>query len=1729
MKGFPTESSLHAFMLEPRIVFDGDVAVTAAEVADSATTSQAASTEATDSSAESSAAVTEDTGVAAQTTDASTATTSDESSDNSAPEVSTNQDNIVAVNYSSEETYDDTIFGHLTSNVDSVVMSADGHYAYAVSYTNSVVTVFSIADDGTIALVQNLHNSDLAESLTDGLNKVSLVQFSSDQSHVYVYSEANQTLLTFTRDSSSGELTYSGQTDLSATLNGQTIDDLQESNGYLYASVGSSIYALQSADSGVTFTVLDTETNGENGVAGISDNTSMTFSADGSLLFVSSSNGDVEVLSIFSVSNGALTYVGSVTGAESNYIQSVVVSDDASVIYLLRYNGDEREVLTITQDTSSTSEHSYSLKATETVASDVSQLVLSEDGSTLFTFGTSVTAYHLNSDGTLASSTTMDSSSGRLNGGVTSVAYANGEILTITANAFSVFQYQTAATTYTEGNDPIAILPNGLVSDSELDQLGDYNGATISISRAEAVENSNDSYSLLAGNGLTVDGNNVLLDGVVIGIWSASEAGASVTFTASVSQATVQMVLRQIAYTNTSDDPDAAGANVTMNVTVADGDGAQTTLSVTLNINDVNDAPVLQGTHTTLDYTSGSEYVPLFSDVTIDTVEEGQSIWKASITVEGSSNTDTIKVDGNVITLATFSGFRTTENGLSYQVMSSGDGVKTVVIFLNKDVQSSADVINSISYRSTTPNSEGEVSFALKVMESDASTSTTSVDATVNITAQSAANELPEITGDSGTLAYTENSGSQTLFDGVSVSDTEMDARNDGQGNYAGAVITISKESGDTDGEITIEGDDTYTYKSQQILKDGVVIATVENTDTGIKITFTEAYKTIPTTADVNQVLSLIHYTNNADALAESTQVSLTVTDSFGEVSQVYTKSIAFTQVNDAPLTSLGALFDQGLLDSITSSDQLTDLTDIADTVVSESGNRLFVSDNEGHIAVYALDSTTGALSHLYTLAGESTAQTLLTNADGSQLFAITSKLDQYSTTYSEVTVYTVDSAGELTQQQVVSMTSMDFSVYDAMSNFTLSDDGRYLFFTSDYSLYSYQVDSTTGELTNVQTYSGAYSEPYMYQATAIAVSGDYLFVTTKFSSATLIAYKIEDSGLNWVGYIRNGNTDANGATMSISTDIKDLVVAEDGQSIYAITNSGINLYHFNSESNTFTTVGSAELSNVVDSALSPDGSVLYVTTSEGNLQRYLISGSNLTLIDSVAISSTDADLQVTSDGHLLLGGNEFTYFNPTVYEPSIAIGSSGLLMPTIEVTDPDSALSDSYAGFTFTLTSSDANLSADNLSLDSSSGFSASDGTITFNGETVATYAFTNGQWALTITGNVSQSQLNTLLHAVQYTVSADSTSGEKLTFTLTTADDEGAENSNSWTMTVVEAIEPPLVNFEQASISSEQGQAFQYQFAQDSVTDPQDLALTWQIAGLPDGVSFDATTHTLSGTPTQVGNYSITVTVTNSGGMSTTFSFVLAVSAASEPSTPTDPSTPSDPNLPEQPDDSNSASDERFTHIHDFSAQEPFASEPMMGAGMNGVNSAPQAQSLIANGDAPQVNSVSASELFNTALNTVSASTVSTTELWWQELQQNDGSANSELSASEEDGSSVQRDLFELPALSGLKVVNVTGENGQPLPDGISYNAQTGVLTVDSEAANRLSNPTITVTTQDANGQLKELTLPIQSVPVDSQSVQASMQHTVSEQMTLGQQTQQVSQQAMAVENQRLLAELS
>ncbi|MBF9002886.1 beta strand repeat-containing protein [Vibrio nitrifigilis] len=1773
MKGFLTDTSLHAFALEPRIVFDADVAVTSSEVA----------------SASDESATTADTETTATTDEATSSSTSDV--DNNAPEVTTDQDTITAQSTSSQSIYDYNIYDHVTSSIDDLIVSSDGNYAYAVSYSHSIVSVFAIADDGSLSLVQNLHNSDLSDVLTDGISGVSLVEFSSDQSQVTIYSETNQTLLTFSRDSETGELTYTSSTDLSDIIGTAALSDIQDNNGYLYATAGDSVYVLASSEDSSSLSLMDTETAGENDVEGISGNNTLTFSGDGSTLFVSSSTGDNQVVSIFAVNqDGSLTYSGAVTGSEKYYVNALVASDDGSVVYALQVGSDATEVITLSlnQETGD-----YEVVDTETVADDTSQLILSSDESTLFTFGTSVVSYAVESDGSLGTSTTMDSSAAKISSGVTTVAYAadSDEIITVTADAVSVYSYSTASVDYTEGNEAVAIVPSGVISDSELDALDDYNGATITINRDDTSDTSGDSYTFLEDNGLTLDNGQIYLDGNAVATWTASESGVSITFTAAVSQATAQSVLRQIGYQNTSDDPDAAGSSVTLDVTLDDGDGATSTLNVTLNLTDINDAPVLNGSGKTIDMVSGDDYVTLFSDASIDTVEAGQPIWKLSITVEGADSTDTLNVDGNIITLNTTSGAPQTVNGLYYQVMET-DGVYTVVIFVSADASSTESLINNIQYRTTTEDRVGNVSFSLSVVEGDGTTSSSSIDSSVSLSASTNANETTDITVNNNNVTYTENSGETTILSGTTLSDTEMDARNGGEGNYSGAIITVTTDNSSTDGHLTIDSDTTYTYQEQQILKDGVVIATVESTDDGLTITFTEEYQTVPTTDDVNNILSLITYTNDSDALPDSSTVTLTVTDSFGHQSETHSVTINFTNENDVPEASLGELYATGVLSAITSSSDLDQLTDLTDSVISEDGKRLYIADSSGNVAIYSVDIETGALTYLsYTATSTDTAvDSVLTNDDGSDIYVIKSEADSDGFTYSEITVYSVSEDGTFTEVQVVSLTQSTYAVYQAMANFTLSDDGSYLFFTSSYSLYAYQIDSASGELTSVSNYSSAWSEPYIYGPTAITTSGDYLFVTTNYySSSTLIAYKITTDGLEWVSYIRDGNTDSNGNSISINSSIIDLESSADGSTIYASTSSGITIYSFDTESESFSASSSLELSDIVDTALSADGKILYVSTSDSQLIRFSIDGDgSLTVIDSTAINANDATLKVTDNGDLLVGDAEFTYYQVADYTLDVEVGGSTTLMPIISVSDADEALTDSYQNFVFSVTASNTILSSGNISFNSDSGYTANDGTISYQGEEVATYEYSSeGGFVLTITAALSESDVNTLLQSVQYTAADNAAIGDSIAFTITMNDSSGGETSNTWTVDVVAKVEAPEVELGDYTLSAGQThESYRATLPDDIVTDPAQLEFTWSVDGLPDGLSFDADTQTITGSPTLVGDYILTFTVTNSSGKSTSFELTLAVALSEADATPE--VQIDDPSVTTQPSESfsyqfsaNAVTDPQNLDLTwsasglpdgvTFDANTLTLSGETTESGhydvtINVVNSAGLRTSFTftltvatetsqhsssdadlvvwqqreelndahsAEQNRPGINEHSQqltsmvsnnSEVLASIANQVSDAIVSVgqTTQWLQDLYnvtQDDSSFITAEAESDriEDANNIEVDLFS--QLEGRSVIAVTQDNGAPLPAGVWIDPQTGVITVTPQALQQLDGHAITVTVQDAQGHRHQVKVDISDVKHAQTGMGASLE----------QQAQQTSQQSIQHNNQLWLAELT
>ncbi|MCI2956046.1 putative Ig domain-containing protein, partial [Staphylococcus caprae] len=129
--------------------------------------------------------------------------------------------------------------------------------------------------------------------------------------------------------------------------------------------------------------------------------------------------------------------------------------------------------------------------------------------------------------------------------------------------------------------------------------------------------------------------------------------------------------------------------------------------------------------------------------------------------------------------------------------------------------------------------------------------------------------------------------------------------------------------------------------------------------------------------------------------------------------------------------------------------------------------------------------------------------------------------------------------------------------------------------------------------------------------------------------------------------------------------------------------------------------------------------------------------------------------------------------------------------------------------------------------------------------------------------------------------TISGTPTKVGSYPIVVTTTDAEGNETTTKFTIQVVDTIKPMVTSIED--------QTKEVNTAIDSITieatDNSGQAVTNKVSGLPEGVSFDSATNTISGTPTKVGNYPITVTTTDAEGNETTTKFTIQVVDTTKP----------------------------------------------------------------------------------------------------------------------------------------------------------------------------------------------------------------------------------------------------
>uniref|UniRef100_A6VS08 Ig family protein n=1 Tax=Marinomonas sp. (strain MWYL1) TaxID=400668 RepID=A6VS08_MARMS len=1408
---------------------------------------------------------------------------------------------------------DTNVYADVLASARDVAVSADGKYVYAVSTNSdsnnsnspSVLSIFSVDESGELTLLKGYYNYDNSDKSVqnEGLAGASIVGLSEDQNYLYVFGEGDNSLVVFSRDADSGELTFVGNTDVSAFgVNGVSdfVYDIEESNGYLYVAGADSLIVLSIGDEG-TLSQISNYTNGTNGVEGLTGANSIAISADGNTLVVGSS-GEDSVVALFSVNeNGSLDYVSSVSGdSDAYYIQSVAVSSDGKTVYALNEN-QGATLLVMTYDDNGV----LVVTGTYDTSEEARTILLSEDGTGVFVMGASIDIFALN-NATLTKVSSVEGSFNNEDFYFNSITQAylsadNTKLFAVVNNAILTFELSIPVALYTENADATPLLPTGRISDSELDELDDYKGASYTVVR-ESGALLEDAFSFQDGNNLELKDGKILNDGVEIASFEVVDNALTVVFTAAANQATAQNVLRQIAYSNSSNDPVANGASPTFVITINDGDGNKTSLDVNVDLTGVNNPAVVTTTPAQLTYKTGDDYTtPLFSGTSIDTIEEGQKIAQVVLTITGASADDVIRVGTGKILMANVDSFVSTPEGVEYRVSVDGDVVR-VTLYMQRSAAETAGIIDNITYKYEGDEVTGEREITLSIVEyedynldgnssREELTTTYTERAVITLAAATVNNVAPVLSGNAVTIPYTENDPAFTVFPNATLSDVQMDAYNGGSGSYHGAVLTIATGGASPNDVLSFsDGNGLSLNKGTELVKDGKVIGEVLVSDGLLTVTFTENNGVIPTTEDVTNVLNQIQYRSSSDTPPSSMIISATLTDQLGLISNALTRQIDITTVNDAPAVVIDPVLVAGDMDLIDIIDSVTGIDTVVASTVSGDGSIFYVADGDGNIVAFSQDADSGKWLQVGTLTidGLNSVDKLIATSDGKSLYVIGSHdvpsgWGDTMMSVNTVIVITRDSINnELTETQKIT----GESTLNTITDLALSDDGQNVYYLHNGGLGIMKRDALTGTLTfdsSISDIEDGEEKRNIGSPSSLIVSGNYVFLTTESGyqkPSALFVFERTSSGLSLVGYIENYAVDSNGAIAKLDSP-SHIAATEGGEYVYVVNGNSLASYSYDSVTKSFSVVDTNVLTfeNVTDMVMSDNDKELFISTSDGTLNRYVITDKGgLILVDAPKEVTNGKTITVTEDGLVFLQGDSVAIFDAPGRETSnYEIGFEAVaLAPTLAIYDAEFSAVDNYKGLTFSIQSTSPNAD-DVFNILSDSGFSIQGGNLFFNDALVGTFTADNGVLSVAITDDLTQNQVNTLVQNVSY---ENSSLTEAITQTFIVSTNDGEINGielqaelnvvrNSIPEAIGGYVMPSIMETAPTSILLPEG------LFVDAGGDP----LAWSVSGLPSGLTFDPLTRTISGRTSETGNFTLTFTATDPRQQSASLELSLVV----------------------------------------------------------------------------------------------------------------------------------------------------------------------------------------------------------------------------------------------------------
>jgi hypothetical protein len=466
---------------------------------------------------------------------------------------------------------------------------------------------------------------------------------------------------------------------------------------------------------------------------------------------------------------------------------------------------------------------------------------------------------------------------GILNGGVDLDPSANTFTINIgIANTAPVVDLDASgagtgfASAYTEGGAAAAISDVD-VTITDADSGDDIVSATITITNPETGDKLN--VGVLPGT-VTVDP-------------SSTDTMVKLVAAPGTSAADFEAAIEAVTYSSISDDPTDHGTNTarTITVTVNDGVAESAAATATVTITDDNaDAP--SGTSSTITAIEDSFRLIAAADLGFSDVDGTFASVTISAVTGGSIYFDADGIGAGVPVLETLP-----------KTYTAADLAAGKVSFMAAPDANGAGL--------------GTITFA--VTDDDGNTDSTPNTLTVDVTP---INDSP-VVPNSPTIGAPEQV-TVTLNSSIAISDVDLDARNGGAGDYAGATFVINRPGGSADDLFNFDPTSgaLFTINGSDLQVGGLTFATFSQSGGILNIDFTSSGATA-TTALVNNLLQHLQYTNLSNDPDASVTLLYVLDDGAPDAVQGALGApfnnidggqilINITATNDAPVNSLG-------------------------------------------------------------------------------------------------------------------------------------------------------------------------------------------------------------------------------------------------------------------------------------------------------------------------------------------------------------------------------------------------------------------------------------------------------------------------------------------------------------------------------------------------------------------------------------------------------------------------------------------------------------------------------------------------------------------------------------------------------------------------------------------------------------------------------------------------------